>query len=337
MNYDNNDWLDEMISWAVKNRISEKNLPRNKEDLLKLEHLELRNQIIIDIPESIGNCVNLKSLDLSGNKLVKIPESIGNCVNLSYLCLWDNNLVKIPKSIAKLSNLTELDLSYNQLVNIPASIENLINLKELSLYENLLQEIPNFIGELSNLVELDLSKNKLKTIPCSIIRWENLKSLNLNLDNSIIFDEKIINILFHENNDLAVKFYKKLQQNSIDRLKVYVSVYFRIAHLEENIFDLYVNISKLIKILQPEDCVDFLHKIDAMERQLMMSHYHYEFKGDWSYVFEFPCRTSKIIMDIIDENQNTLGSLLDLYRPIIDKRRDLLKIGYNITPQDVQY
>jgi hypothetical protein len=182
-----------------------------------------------------------------------------------------------------------------------------------------------------------LSKNQLKTIPCSIVRWENLKSLNLNLDNSIIFDKKIINILFNEDNKLAVKFYKKLQQNSIDRLKVYVSVSFRIVHLEENIFDLYVNISKLIKIFQPEDCVDFIHKIDAMERQLMMSHYHYEFKGDWSYMFEFPCRTSKIIMDIIDENQNTLGSLLDLYRPIIDKRRDLLKIGYNITPQDVQY
>jgi hypothetical protein len=164
-----------------------------------------------------------------------------------------------------------------------------------------------------------------------------LNSLNLNLDNSIIFDEKVINILFNEDNNLAVKFYKKLQQKSIDRLKVYMPGNFRRIDLEGNIFGLYVNILKLIKILQPEDCVNFLQKIDAIERQLMMSHYHYEFKGDWSYVFEFPCRTSKIILDIIDKNQNTLGSLLDLYRPIIDKRRDLLKIGYNITLQDVQY
>jgi hypothetical protein len=336
MDYDNNDWLDELISWAVKECISEQNFPRNKEDLLKLENLKLSNQII-DIPDSIGNLINLKKLDLSYNQLVFIPESIGNCVNLTTLDLSNNKLIKIPNSIDKLSNLIELDLSYNQLETIPESIGNLINLEELYLCENILEEIPNFIGKLSNLVVLDLSKNQLKTIPCSIVRWENLNSLNLNLDNSIIFDEKVINILFNEDNNLAVKFYKKLQQKSIDRLKVYMPGNFRRIDLEGNIFGLYVNILKLIKILQPEDCVNFLQKIDAIERQLMMSHYHYEFKGDWSYVFEFPCRTSKIILDIIDKNQNTLGSLLDLYRPIIDKRRDLLKIGYNITLQDVQY
>ena len=44
-------------------------------------------------------------LDLSNNELTSIPESLENCVQLQTLFLFDNNLTSIPESIKNIKGI----------------------------------------------------------------------------------------------------------------------------------------------------------------------------------------------------------------------------------------
>ena len=48
------------------------------------------------VPEEIGNLVNLEELDLEENGLETIPESIKKCKKLRLLCARDNYLMGVP-------------------------------------------------------------------------------------------------------------------------------------------------------------------------------------------------------------------------------------------------
>jgi hypothetical protein len=133
---EDDDWVDELVEWAKKNGISEKDLPRNKEELLTITKLDLSDRVLVRLPESIGNLTALNNLDLSVNKLTNIPVSIGNLIALESLDLHFNKLVSLPESIGNLTALKRLNLCYNELVSIPKSICNLTALEFLSLGTN---------------------------------------------------------------------------------------------------------------------------------------------------------------------------------------------------------
>jgi Leucine-rich repeat (LRR) protein len=107
------------------------------------------------------NIQSLQYLDLSENQLTSLPDSIGNITNLTELYLYYNQLTSLPDSIENLTNLTELNLSSNELRSLPDSIGNLKNLTKLALRNNQLTSLPDSIGNLSDLIELDLSNNPL--------------------------------------------------------------------------------------------------------------------------------------------------------------------------------
>jgi hypothetical protein len=101
-------------------------------------------------------CYNIEettSLNLSQNELIgEIPQSIGNLINLTYLNLYSNQLTgDIPSNIGNLINLTYLDLQMNQLSGpIPTEIGNLENLIILHLNDNNLSGvIPDNICDLT--------------------------------------------------------------------------------------------------------------------------------------------------------------------------------------------
>ncbi len=50
-------------------------------------------------------------LDLRNNQLTTLPESIGNLTKLKYIKLDDNQLTTLPESIGNLTQLNQLDLN----------------------------------------------------------------------------------------------------------------------------------------------------------------------------------------------------------------------------------
>jgi Leucine-rich repeat (LRR) protein len=55
---------------------------------ISLKKLDLEDNDLNCLPESIGNLVNLEELNLNVNDLNCLPESFGNLVNLKKLYLY---------------------------------------------------------------------------------------------------------------------------------------------------------------------------------------------------------------------------------------------------------
>ncbi|MHA1877749.1 MAG: leucine-rich repeat domain-containing protein [Promethearchaeota archaeon] len=145
----------------------------------KITELDLSENELLSLPESIENLKILETLELSDNNLSTLPESIGKLTNLKKLDVGYNRLSPFPEIITKMTWLQELYIESNQFTSVPKSIRNLINLKGLSLEKNQLTELPETIGNLKSLKELYLETNHLSSLPKSIGNLTNLQILNL--------------------------------------------------------------------------------------------------------------------------------------------------------------
>ena len=141
--------------------------------------LNLHNNNLTSLPESISKLTNLQILDLSENRITELPSSIGKLTNLVNLNLSENKITKLPSFIGKLTQLMTLDLGVNQLTKLPPQIGNLTKLLTLSLDYNKLKSLPPQIGNLERLRSLYLDNNKLESLPDEIGRLPNLQYLHV--------------------------------------------------------------------------------------------------------------------------------------------------------------
>ena len=145
-----------------------------------VESLELQNNELTEIPDSLGALANLKTLRLSFNKLTKLPnEGMQMITNLQTLQLYDNHLTKLPDSVCALTQLKHVSVGVNRLATLPEQFGRLVNLKELYLDFNAISRLPESFGYLASLELLFLNNNKLTQLPRSFIRLQKLRKLNL--------------------------------------------------------------------------------------------------------------------------------------------------------------
>ncbi|XP_072187917.1 leucine-rich repeat-containing protein 1 isoform X6 [Excalfactoria chinensis] len=153
-------------------------LPESLAQLQRLEELDLGNNELYHLPETIGALFNLKDLWLDGNQLAEIPQEVGNLKNLLCLDVSENKLECLPEEINGLTSLTDLLVSQNLLQVLPDGIGKLRKLSILKVDQNKLIQLTDSIGDCESLTELVLTENQLQILPKSIGKLKKLNNLN---------------------------------------------------------------------------------------------------------------------------------------------------------------
>jgi hypothetical protein len=159
--------------------------------LRSLKILNLSNNELIMIPESILQLTNLKELHLTHNKLKKLPERIGLMGSLCRLELANNHLEKLPVTLAGLTKIDRLDVESNSLKLLPENLDAMKNCKTLNFNHNKLSRLPRCLGRMPNLITLSASWNQITYIPEELCASKTLKHIRLNLNCISLIPEKI--------------------------------------------------------------------------------------------------------------------------------------------------
>ncbi|KAJ1873743.1 cysteinyl-tRNA synthetase [Coemansia sp. RSA 990] len=105
----------------------------------------------------------LTTLMLRNNRLVDLPESLARIRSLRVLNVSNNNLAAFPQVVTRIRSLEELDISLNRIPMIPDAISALTDLIKLNVMGNALTgNLPNGLRRLAKLEELDVRQNKLQ-------------------------------------------------------------------------------------------------------------------------------------------------------------------------------
>ena len=127
---------------------------------------------------------SVTSLNLSNQSLVKVPDTVFNQTELEHLNLSNNELEgSLPAEVRLLSNLKSLNLSHNNFTGVPAEIGQLANLEVLDLSFNKLTGLPYEFKNLANLQKLDLRGNSYSEADLAMIKEKLPKSTVVITDN----------------------------------------------------------------------------------------------------------------------------------------------------------
>uniref|UniRef100_A0A8C9XU62 Leucine-rich repeats and calponin homology (CH) domain containing 3 n=1 Tax=Sander lucioperca TaxID=283035 RepID=A0A8C9XU62_SANLU len=172
VNYDLTDTTRADLS---RNRLSE--LPLEVCLFVSLESLNLYQNCLRSLPDSLLNLQALTCLNLSRNQLSVLPVVVCS-LPLKVLIACNNKLVSLPEELGQLRHLTELDVSCNEIQTLPSQVGQLEALRDLNIRRNHLVRLPPELADLP-LVRLDFSCNKVTSIPVCYRRLTQLQTIVL--------------------------------------------------------------------------------------------------------------------------------------------------------------
>ncbi|KAI3353623.1 hypothetical protein L3Q82_004877 [Scortum barcoo] len=171
----NHDLTDTTRADLSRNRLSE--LPLEVCLFVSLESLNLYQNCLRSLPDSLLNLQALTYLNLSRNQLSGIPVVICS-LPLKVLIACNNKLVSLPEELGQLRHLTELDVSCNEIQTLPSQVGQLEALRDLNIRRNHLVRLPPELADLP-LVRLDFSCNKVTSIPVCYRQLTQLQTIVL--------------------------------------------------------------------------------------------------------------------------------------------------------------
>ncbi|XP_072275565.1 leucine-rich repeat-containing protein 40 [Pyxicephalus adspersus] len=129
----------------LKDSVSDVNLGFNKIPaitlnlcmLLKLTHLDMRNNFLSTLPDELEALVRLQSIIVSFNRFKTFPEVLYRIPTIETILISSNQIGTIdPLQLIKLTKLSTLDLQNNDLMQIPPALGNCENIRALHLEGN---------------------------------------------------------------------------------------------------------------------------------------------------------------------------------------------------------
>lgn len=200
-------------------------LPDSIVSLKQLKALHLKRNIFSEFPEKITQITGLKHLCIGG-RFESLPDNIGDLVELKDLDLQANKLQAVPYSFRNLLNLERLDFSDNEFDVFPIEITFLSNIEHLSLDGNKINELPNEIENLKHIKVLNLSNNKLIDFPLCLVKLHTLERLFLDRNQISTLPAEIaqlsklerLNLIFNKLKNLPIEIgeLKKLRELLLD-------------------------------------------------------------------------------------------------------------------------
>lgn len=100
-------------------------------DLNTIRVLDVHNNELRSLPDSIGELDSLQVLNLENNKLSKLPNSIGHLHLLQTLHLKGNRLKELSTSLCSMKCLRMLDIRENRIKSLPKQLCNVRTLETL--------------------------------------------------------------------------------------------------------------------------------------------------------------------------------------------------------------
>lgn len=221
--------------------------------LSHLTSLNLSENHLQFLSDSISNLVNLKHLDMSKCPLKRLPPALGALdevdlkadlsemrnipdvwlvrgeagvmeylrkanieIQVGVLDLSGVGISHLPPDLSDLVSIRVLSLERNKIAYVPSSIEILSNLTNLALNDNQLCCLPRQMGDVASLTSLSVQGNRLTMIPSELGRLSNLEEL--------IFDaatlQPVPSEVQYAGVDAIVKFLLKLEASRGIRRRV---------------------------------------------------------------------------------------------------------------------
>ena len=168
------------LSYLKLAEISAATVNQIKTALPNLSEIDLRGNLLTELPKELGELTSLRIVRLSFNKFAEVPSVLSALPSLQKLEFTGNLLQEIPDEISTLKSLEELDISGNKVTTIGDNLTTLINLQILKAENNSIEDISENIGVMTELQRIDLSNNRLASLPKSIASLEKLAYLDVN-------------------------------------------------------------------------------------------------------------------------------------------------------------
>jgi len=107
----------------------------------QLRWLILTDNLLEELPETIGRCTALQKCMLSGNRLLRLPDAVAGCTGLELIRLASNRLTEPPIPLLKLPNLCWVGMSDNPFLTATAATASSSSLR-------ILDDVPEGEGEI---------------------------------------------------------------------------------------------------------------------------------------------------------------------------------------------
>ncbi|MEA1954799.1 MAG: leucine-rich repeat-containing protein kinase family protein [Campylobacterota bacterium] len=141
-----------------------------------LEVLDMSDNQLSSLPDDFAKLKNLKIVFLSNNLFIEFPSVLAQCLKLSMIGIRNNQIHTLGEDALPLSTRW-LILTDNALESLPESLGSLKLLQKCMLSGNRLRSLPKSMRACKNLELLRLSANSFETIPEEILDLPKLSWL----------------------------------------------------------------------------------------------------------------------------------------------------------------